>query len=242
MKAAVIGHEQIQLSLGDRRAPAELRRTHRRVLRIEVKPSGLVVVFAPSGEGLSEIRERVKRKSPWIFREIDRIANRASITPERRFVSGETHLLLGRQYRLAIEESEQPQVCVEGDRMKIFARDPDDQAHCRRLVTAFYTITARRVFNERLNAVIPPFIRKGIRKPSLMIRRMSKRWGSFTPRGWIVLNVDLVRVSPTLIDYVICHELAHAFYPDHGREWRNLFDSVMPDWEDRKSRLEAYLR
>lgn len=242
MKAALASHEQIELSLGDRQAVAELRRSQRRVLRIEVKPSGSVVVFAPSGEELSEIRERVRRKSPWIFREIDRIANRASITPERRFVSGETHLLLGRQYRLAVEESEQPQVFVEGDRMKIFARSADDQAHCRRLVTAFYTITARRVFNERLNAVIAPFIRKGIRKPSLMIRRMSKRWGSFTPRGWIVLNVDLVRVSPTLIDYVICHELAHAFYPDHGREWRNLFDSVMPDWEDRKSRLEAYLR
>ena len=27
------------------------------------------------------------------------------------------------------------------------------------------------------------------------------------------LNVDLVRASPMMIDYVICHELAHAFYP-----------------------------
>ena len=75
-----------------------------------------------------------------------------------------------------------------------------------------------------------------------MIRRMSKRWGSYTPSGRIILNVDLVRVSPALIDYVICHELAHAFHPDHGMKWRNLFNSVMPDWEDRKSRLEAFLR
>lgn len=81
-----------------------------------------------------------------------------------------------------------------------------------------------------------------MKKPALMIRRMSKRWGSFTPRGRIVLNIDLVRVSPMLIDYVICHELAHAFHPDHGQEWRNLFDAVMPNWEERKTRLEAALR
>ena len=71
---------------------------------------------------------------------------------------------------------------------------------------------------------------------------MSKRWGSFTAKGRIVLNVDLVRASPMLIDYVICHELSHAFYPDHGKEWRNLFGMVMPDWEGRKARLEAFLR
>ncbi len=76
MKAALSNPEHIELSLGDRRASAELRRTQRRVLRIEVKPSGDVVVFAPSGETLSAVQSRVKRKGPWIFREIDRIARR----------------------------------------------------------------------------------------------------------------------------------------------------------------------
>ena len=71
---------------------------------------------------------------------------------------------------------------------------------------------------------------------------MSKRWGSYTPRGRIILNVDLVRANPLLIDYVICHELTHAFYSDHGKEWRNLLNAVMPDWEARKMRLEALLR
>jgi predicted metal-dependent hydrolase len=71
---------------------------------------------------------------------------------------------------------------------------------------------------------------------------MAKRWGSFTPGGRVVLNVDLVRASPRLIDYVICHELAHAFHPDHGSEWRTLLNTVMPDWESRKAQLESILR
>jgi predicted metal-dependent hydrolase len=78
--------------------------------------------------------------------------------------------------------------------------------------------------------------------PDAMASANETNWGSYTPSGWIVLNVDLVRVSPGLIDYVICHELAHAFHPDHGTKWRNLLDAAMPDWEARKSRLEAALR
>ena len=57
-----------------------------------------------------------------------------------------------------------------------------------------------------------------------------------------MLNIDLVRASPVLIDYVICHELAHAFHPDHGKGWRDLLSTVMPEWESRKARLEAVLR
>ena len=71
---------------------------------------------------------------------------------------------------------------------------------------------------------------------------MSKRWGSYTPKGRIVLNADLIRAAPDLIDYVISHELAHGLHPDHGAEWQNLLTTVMPDWEARKARLEAALR
>ncbi len=234
--------EQIEVGWGERRVIARLERTHRRVLRIDVQPSGKVVVIAPAGEARSDIQDRVNRKGSWVFREIDRISARPVSTPERRFISGETHLLLGRQYRLSIEESNDPQVRVEGARLRILARRADDQAHCRRLMTAFYAITAKSVFAERLEAVAPPFIRKGLKIPVLIVRPMSKRWGSLTPKGRIVLNVDLVRAGPSLIDYVICHELAHSFHPDHGEEWRGLFDMVMSDWQSRKAQLEALLR
>lgn len=91
-------------------------------------------------------------------------------------------------------------------------------------------------------AMAPPFIRKGLELPALIIRPMAKRWGSYTPNGRIALNVDLVRASPSLIDYVICHELTHGFHADHGKEWESLLFTVMPDWEGRKARLETLLR
>lgn len=237
-----IGLETLQIAWGQRQIVAELRRTQRRVLRIEVRPSGKVVVFAPISEEVCKVEERVKHKRPWIFRKIDHVLSWASLTPERHFVSGETHLLLGKQYRLSIERNEEAEVRLEGSRLKIFTRRLDDPAHCGRLVAKFYATIAHTVFNERLRVVAPPFIRRGLEMPILVVRQMSKRWGSYTPSGRIVLNVDLVRANPTLIDYVICHELAHAFHSDHGKEWRCLLTTIMPDWEHRKARLEALLR
>lgn len=234
--------EQIEICWGERRVIAELLRTDRRALRIDVRPTGEVAIFAPAGEEIDEIQSRACRKGAWIFAQIDTISQRPKVTPKRRFISGETHLLLGRQYRLSIEQSDDPHVRLEGGRLVISARAPDDQPHCRRLLQTFYKLRAREVFRQRFEIVVEPFVRKGLKRPSLVIRPMSKRWGSFTPGGRVVLNVDLVRASPRLIDYVICHELAHAFYPDHGEGWRALLETMMPDWEERKERLEAALR
>jgi predicted metal-dependent hydrolase len=234
--------EQIEICWGERRVVAELLRTDRRALRIDVRPTGEVAIFAPAGEDIDEIRSRARRRSAWIFAQIDTIAQRPKVTPTRRFISGETHLLLGRQYRLAIEQSDDPHVRLDGGRLVISARTVDDQPHYRRLLQAFYSLRAREVFRQRFEIVAEPFLRRGLKRPALVIRPMSKRWGSFTPNRRVVLNVDLVRASPRLIDYVICHELAHAFYPDHGEGWRNLLDTLMPDWMARKEDLESSLR
>ncbi|MFC0499909.1 M48 family metallopeptidase [Asaia krungthepensis] len=234
--------EQIEICWGERRITAELTRTVRRALRIDVRPTGEVTVFAPVGEGIEQIRTRAHRKGAWIFAQIDTIAQRPKVTPERRYISGETHVLLGRQYRLSVEKSDDPHVRIDGGRMVIAARTPDDQPHCRRLLQTFYRMRAREVLRQRFEIVLEPFIRKGLRRPSLVIRPMAKRWGSYTPSGRVLLNIDLVRARLQLIDYVICHELAHAFYPDHGDGWRALLETVMPDWKERKEELEAALR
>jgi predicted metal-dependent hydrolase len=234
--------DQIEFSWGGRAAVAELRRSDRRVLRIELRPLGKLVVFVPLDADLETIAKRLQRRGAWIFRELDRALALPAMTPVRRFVSGETHLFLGSQYRLAIEQGDDAHVSISGTRLVVTTRSIGDQAQCRRLLSAFYSLSARKIFRDRLEVVAAPFLRKGLKRPSLVIRKMSKRWGSYTPKGRIVLNTDLVRASLAQIDYVICHELAHAFYPDHGKEWRDMLATFMPDWEIRKSQLEAQLR
>lgn len=56
--------------------------------------------LAPANEHIEAVESRVRRKSSWIFRELDRVECGGLLTPPRYFLSGETHLLLGKPYRL----------------------------------------------------------------------------------------------------------------------------------------------
>ena len=67
---------------------------------------------------------------------------------------------------------------------------------------------------------------------------MPKRWGNWTRRGVIYLNPELVLAPPSCIDYVVTHELCHLVHGHHGRAFYDLLARAMPDWEERKRRLE----
>jgi YgjP-like, metallopeptidase domain len=146
--------EQIAIVCGSREIAATVCRTDRRVLKIEIEPSGRVTVFAPNDTSCEAIA--VRRKGPWVFRELDRLLAEPAFTPDRRYLSGETHLFMGRSYRLAVEQSAEPFVRIDGSRLVVGAREPRDVSQCRRLLTAFYKLEARSLFPSRLSAVFPP--------------------------------------------------------------------------------------
>ena len=74
-----------------------------------------------------------------------------------------------------------------------------------------------------------------------MIKRMSKRWGSCTPKGRIVLNPEIIKTSSKCIEYVVIHELCHLIYPNHSNDFFRLQKKIMPEWEKWKMKLEKTL-
>ncbi|MBL0049307.1 MAG: M48 family metallopeptidase [Bacteroidetes bacterium] len=70
---------------------------------------------------------------------------------------------------------------------------------------------------------------------------MSKRWGSCTPKGKIILNPELLKAPTACIEYVILHELCHLVYNEHTQKFIDLQTKEMPDWVKWKNKLENML-
>lgn len=226
---------------GGAAVPFSVLRSKRRTLRIAVTPEGEVVVSAPQEARDEDIVSRVRRRGAWIVRQQARFDRWKPRTPPRQYESGETHLLLGRPYRLLKQTGSAIGVRLDGDRIVLTLPQDKGLIFRRTVIQHWYQLHAHRIFPERLTAVLPPFARQGVVRPRLVIREMTHRWGSFTAKGALVLNLELVRASPSLIDYVIAHELAHALHPDHGAGWEDLLTRVLPDWRTRKNELEREL-
>ncbi|MBD2302216.1 M48 family metallopeptidase [Nostoc sp. FACHB-190] len=229
------------INYGDEIIAFEVNFLERKTLDISVHPNQQVIVKAPIDALVEEIDQRVKKHARWILKQQQYFSQFEPRTPPRKYISGETHLYLGRQYRLKVEINSQPSVKLRG--CYIYVQTP--QPHCtettQQLLENWYLERAQAKFNERLDFCFVNFKRFGQERPNLQIRHLSKRWGSLTANGTIILNRDLIRASSRGIDYVITHELCHLKHPDHSCAFYDLLISIMPDWEKRKLTLEQML-
>lgn len=213
----------------------------RNSLRITVAPDSSVLVRVPSHATDVEIAERVRRRAGWIDAQQHDFSLWKPRTPPRSYISGETHKYLGRALRLHVRESLRNAVTVTQSRLVMETLGEKSRDQRAELLWRWYASRAQTHFRRRLTAQHKLFARLLPDAPTLITRRMTSRWGSYTKRGNLVLNVELIQVSTRLLDYVITHELAHAAYWGHGRDWQALMTSMMPDWRERKSSLEKSL-
>lgn len=215
-----------------------LRRSSRRTLAITVRPDLGVIVTAPEKAALETVLAKVRKRAAWIKRQQRYFNEFLPPTPPRRYVSGETHRYLGRQYRLKIVEAEPAEVKLRGRFIWVRTPRKADTARVREQVEDWYLVHAKerlaRSFTENV-------ARMGTRMasiPRMQVRRMRQRWGSWTRGGGVWLNPELVKAPGSCIDYVVTHELCHAVHGNHGKKFYDLLRRVMPDWETRKARLE----
>ena len=213
----------------------------RTTLAIEVLPDSSVVIKAPVGTGIEAIRTRVAKRARWIIKQQQYFRQFEPRTPERHFVGGETHLYLGRQFRVRVCAGDKDVVKLSRGYFQVELQQQADTDAIRKLLLKWYLDKARLRFAETLKRCWPAFKTLGHSEPHLQIRRMKKRWGSLSRNGLLTLNPDLIRAPNECIDYVITHELCHLHSHDHSAEFYRLLERVMPDWEKRKHKLELAL-
>lgn len=235
------GYVELEARWGRYRVPFRLRRADVKRLRIAVESDGSVAVTAPKHASEAAVVARVARRGDWIQRQREYFARWRPKTPPRQYLSGETHLFLGRQLRLQVAHGKPLGVAISGNRLVVRANDTSNHRVVRNEVDAWYANQARTLLRERFVEQCRAWRRQGVAEPRLVVRALKNRWGSYTAAGTLTLNAELVCASPRLIDYVIAHELAHAIHPDHGRAWHRLLTRMMPDWEARKAKLESQL-
>lgn len=211
----------------------------RRTLSIEVHPDGRVLVRAPLDCPHALVAERVERRAGWISRQLSEFESYRPRTPARQFLSGESHLYLGRQYRLKVQEADANGVKLTRGEMIVGVSGEASPQRVKALLHRWYLNRARAVFSEVLDLSLGHF--KNVAPPHLIVRAMRSRWGSLSAGGRMTLNAQLVRAPRPCIEYVVTHELCHLKHRDHGAQFFRLLGQVMPDWERRKQRLEAAL-
>ncbi|HAD13034.1 MAG TPA: metal-dependent hydrolase [Saprospirales bacterium] len=226
------------IQFGSRTITFHLEFTDRKSLGITVTPETDVLVRAPVGTSLEKVKEKIRKKAPWILRQQSFFLSFQPKTTQRKYISGETHLYLGRSYRLQIQLGTEESVRLKG---KFIEVTTSDKSRAKDLLQKWYLGHARIRFHAIAQPLIERFKKYKVEPSSIVLRDMPTRWGSCTPKGKIILNPELIKAPKGCIEYVIIHELCHLIHHDHTQKFIDLQTREMRDWEKWKMKLEKLL-
>ena len=210
----------------------------RKTLSICVNPDSSVCLRAPIDATLEQIQQKVHKRASWILKQKRFFESFGTSTTKRQYISGESHLYLGRQYMLRVKESNVNAVHYQNNIIEIECCHKKDAGI---LLQTWYRQRANVKFQEYAQPIIEQFSIYGVKPQSLSIKKMDKRWGYCTIDGHITLNPRLICAPRCCIEYVITHELCHLIYRCHNKEFYALLTKVMPYWEKWKNKLERIL-
>ncbi|MBP7653086.1 M48 family metallopeptidase [Candidatus Dependentiae bacterium] len=226
------------IKFGNKKIEFNIEYRKRKILEISVLPDSTVFVCAPENSQIEKIKEKVQKRASWILKQVSYFSETAPKVIPRKYISGETHRYLGKQYRLKIFEDKNENVKFIKGYIYITVLDKSNSEQIKKKLAEWYRTRMKIKFNERLNFCYEKLRKYGIAFPEWQIKSMRKRWGSCAKNGKILINPELIKVSLSCIDYVITHELCHLKYYTHDKKFYNFLSGVLPDWQKRKEQLE----
>lgn len=217
-----------------------LRGRRQKTVAITIDPQDGVLLRAPVATPVEKLDEIVHGKAIWILERLRKLRDLPPPPSPRRFVSGETFLYLGRQYRLRVETLDKPagEVRLRSGWLVVGlpAGTPEEKRAgvVRQRLVAWYRRHAAERFPERVEQWSE---RLALAPAGVLIRSQEKRWASCDPAGVLRFNWRVVQASLRLVDYVVVHELIHLVHPDHTSAYWAALGQALPDYEERRDAL-----
>ena len=207
-----------------------VRRFGRRGVGLKVDETGLTV-SAPSTMPLAKVEALVRESERWILRKIAEWSHRKIAPVQWR--EGERIAFLGGGLTLRLARGARSRADRKEAELWVVTRN-GSAAEIEQAVVRWYKRIAHAYLAERLKALATA---AGLALPALTISSAMARWGSCSSKREVRLAWRLMKAPPDLLDYVICHELAHLRHMNHSNAFWAEVGRQCPDYRQRRTRL-----
>lgn len=210
--------------------PVEVVRKDIKNLHLGVyPPNGRVRVAVPLRLSDEAVRLAVISRLGWIRRHQNGFEQQGRQS-EREMVTGESHYVQGRRYRLDVIEHDGPAAVSLSNNTTLELRVRPGTSRDKR------EVVLHRWYRRRLREQIPVLIAKwepevGVEVAEWGIKRMKTRWGTCNiPARRIWLNLELAKKPVSCLEYIVVHEMVHFLERRHNGRFLEYMDGLMPQW------------
>lgn len=212
----------------------QVERRQRHSVGLKMTPEGLTV-HAPICITTTLLQDIIAQKASWIEQKL--IKFEANKIAPLQWCDGEQLLLLGQALTLQIHGNQSTQSVRQTLGTLTVTLKNQTAADIPRKVVQWYKRQAMADFARRLEIFAAKL---GVSTPKLLLSNAKSRWGSCNSKREIRLNWRLLQAPPHLINYVVCHELAHLIEMNHSAKFWAVVGQLYPDYKTAEKELKHW--
>ena len=233
------------IELGSKKIKYEVIRSDRKTLGINIEPDRGVIVRSPHNVSERKIKEVVEDKSSWILKKLKKVGEIKPPPGPREYLSGEKLSYLGRRYRLKVI----PVAGIKKVRVKLYQgkfnidypaeleeKEEERKEKIRKQLISWYREHASKKIKERVEKYKG---KVGVEPNKVKVKKQKKRWGSCSSKGNLNINWRIIMAPMSIVDYIVVHELVHLKHSNHSKDFWQLVETILPDYQERKEWLRV---
>jgi predicted metal-dependent hydrolase len=211
-----------------------IKRSKRKTLSIFVERDGSVTALAPEKIAEDKLREVIISKEYQIHKNLAEWKQLNDRSVHREYVSGQSFMYLGRNYRLRLTDEPQGKLLFSKGK---FLLGRSEVSKGKSYFTDFY--------KEKLRVKILPIIKHhqaqlGVEVSDVKVMELQNRWASCTSNGKLHFHWKCMMAPVDVLHYIVVHELVHFSHPNHTTVFWNDVDKVIPRYQKHKEWLRVH--
>lgn len=212
-----------------------VRKRGRRRIALKIDGTGMTVA-ASLTTPIHAIEELIAQNTAWVIKKLGEWSHRRIVV--QTWQTGASVPFLGQSLTLMIDAgATKNEVEWLSTHLLVRLKNPAAQAaDIEKTVVAWYKkqalphLAQRAFFYAKLHGLVPPRV---------FLSSAQGRWGSCNSRREVRLSWRLMKARPALIDYVVCHELAHLRHMNHSAAFWQEVARMCPDYSLLKRELDG---
>jgi predicted metal-dependent hydrolase len=209
-------------------------RSTRKTVSIFVERDGSLSARVPKEMPKEEIQSVLASKEYQIHKNLAEWATLNETKILREYVSGQSFLYLGRNYRLTLVDDEYDSLVLKNG---FFLLPKSKKMAAKGLFKEFY----KHKLTEKIQPLIIKFQQKmGVQSNAIRVMELGNRWASCTNKKDLNFHWKCAMAPMNVLHYIIVHELAHLIHDNHSHAFWNTVDKVLPSYHKEKEWLRQY--
>lgn len=203
-----------------------VKKSDRKTVSIFVERDGTVSALVPNTLETTAIRKVIASKSYQIHKNLAEWEQLNERHVLREYVSGQSFLYLGRNYRLKLVGDTLGTLIFK---QNTFFLGKEEVIHGNTYFIDFY----KNRLATRLKKLVPFYEnRLGVKTTDYKVMELQNRWASCTKKGNVNFHWKCAMAPIDVLHYIVAHELAHLLHMNHTKAFWNEVDKVVPNYSD----------